>query len=113
MQSDTVGPFCGEKSQSLSGLSAAIHGVAGVFDCGIRGTPPQTAAKALPKYFSNIAPPFFLVNAAFLPKPFPCLRTVFWFFPLPSVSHAVPPQFILWKMTVDFIPLKLYVVKVP
>ena len=78
--------------------------------------------KHFEKYFLTISPPFLIVNAPLFPFPpnFFAIRTrsknsVSRPFPavFPSCLSLTPENapFILYKMTIDFIPLKLYVVK--
>ena len=79
--------------------------------------------KHFEKYFLTISPPFLIVNDPLFPFPpnFFAIRTrsknsVSRPFPavFPSCLSLTPENapFILYKMTIDFIPLKLYVVKV-
>jgi len=65
------------KSPSLfrdSSLRSAVSLVCSIIALRL---PPQTAAKAFPKYCFNISPSFFLVNGPFFPsaKEIPAFRT--------------------------------------
>ena len=112
--------FCGWKSLSLSGLSAAIRGVARLFDFRLCGSAPQIAAQSVPKILSHYITAVFSCQSLFSPRPQKISFDEFVFHSrgdmgrLPRVLICSAQNYLpfLSNMPVDFTYLKLYIEKV-